>query len=316
MTNRFNKSRQSELVSLADRAGTSVGGATSLDEVLTRGGLAWGVEKAQCYSPEGDAIDNLYMLRRDDTHQVLNVVRGRYSPVDNRDMFEPFDKLVREFGATYENAGVTHGGGTCWISARLPDEYQVRDGDVMQSRIVALANHDGIRTNSFLSFANRVLCNNMMGGLTAAGKRQGHQVRHVGDAQQALAQASQSFQDAITGTIQFQKTAETLVRRRMSRNQAERFLSQFVPDATPRAGEREVTERQRARVETRRNHIMTLFQEGAGNVGETRWDMLNAVTEYFDHHAFKSNKNASRAFVRDAGGLNTHKQVALELLAA
>ena len=27
-----------------------------------------------------------------------------------------------------------------------------------------------------------------------------------------------------------------------------------------------------------------LFQHGKGNIGRTRWDAFNAVTEYFDHY--------------------------------
>ena len=107
----------SELHSLSERAGVAVKpGTDSLEQVLEQTNLNWGVEKAQAYSPEGDEIPNLFLLRRDDTRDVLNVVKGRYQPVNNLDMFQPFDELVKLHGATYEGAGVVSRGGTCWLS--------------------------------------------------------------------------------------------------------------------------------------------------------------------------------------------------------
>ena len=33
----------------------------------------------------------------------------------------------------------------------------------------------------------------------------------------------------------------------------------------------------------KRERIVELFESGQGNVGETRWDALNAITEYETH---------------------------------
>jgi hypothetical protein len=38
------------------------------------------------------------------------------------------------------------------------------------------------------------------------------------------------------------------------------------------------------RMVNRHNDIATLFSRGAGNLGKSRWDAFNAVTEYVDHH--------------------------------
>lgn len=309
--------RTSELHSLSDRAGVSVKpGTDSLEQVLEQTNLNWGVEKAQAYSPEGDEIPNLFLLRRDDTHDVLNVVKGRYQPVNNLDMFQPFDELVKQHGATYEGAGTVSRGGTCWLSAKLPDSFEARAGDVVEKRMVAMANHDGIRLNSYFFYSNRVFCNNMMGSLTNTARKHGHRVKHVGDWQANLEQATAGFAAALSDAATFETQAKSLVNRRMSDNQAARFVNKFVMDATPRAGEKQVTERQKARVERVRNELLDLFVNGAGNEGCSRWDMLNAVTEYYDHHAFRKNTQAARAFVSNAQGGHAHKNRAMSLLLA
>jgi len=46
--------------------------------------------------------------------------------------------------------------------------------------------------------------------------------------------------------------------------------------------------------ETKVSTLMKLFHEGLGNEGKTRYDMLNAVTEYLDHHAIKKNTNTGK----------------------
>jgi hypothetical protein len=38
------------------------------------------------------------------------------------------------------------------------------------------------------------------------------------------------------------------------------------------------------RMVSRHNDIAALFSRGAGNLGQSRWDAFNAVTEYVDHH--------------------------------
>lgn len=309
--------RTSELHSLSDRAGISVKpGTDSLEQVLVQTNLNWGVEKAQAYSPEGDEIPNLFLLRRDDTRDVLNVVKGRYQPVNNLDMFEPFDELVKLHGATYEGAGMVSRGGTCWLSAKLPDTFEARAGDVVEKRMVAMANHDGMRLNSYFFFSNRVFCNNMMGSLTNTARKHGHRVKHVGDWQSNLHEAQQGFAAALADAETFETQAKSLVNRRMSDNQAARFVKQLVPDAQPRPGEKQVTERQRGNVERVRHDIAHLFVNGAGNEGNSRWDMLNAVTEYYDHHAFRKNTQAARAFVSNAQGRHASKNRAMTLLLA
>ena len=102
--------------------------------------------------------------------------------------------------------------------------------------------------------------------------------------------------------------ANELNDRGLSKNQAELFLQALLPIA-PEATDRSIT-----RVNNKRGTLLELFETGAGNAGKTRWDMLNAVTEYFDHHALNARAGRARAFVRNAQGMHDKKRLAYDLL--
>ena len=112
--------------SVENQAGTSLEKVKDLSEVIERAGFDFEVEKVPAHAPEGGELEGLFLLRRADTKAPMNIVRGRYQPVSNREMFEPFDEMVKEFGGTYENAGLVRGGRTCWLSAKLPGDIVIR----------------------------------------------------------------------------------------------------------------------------------------------------------------------------------------------
>ena len=47
---------------------------------------------------------------------------------------------------------------------------------------------------------------------------------------------------------------------------------------------KEIEVRHTSRIPNRREKIVDLFANGAGNFGATRWDALNGLTEYVNHH--------------------------------
>lgn len=296
----------SNLVSLESRDGTQVHDVQHLDDLITRAGFDFRVEKAALYDPEGHELPNTYLLRREDTHAPLNVVRGRYQIVSNQEMLEPFDRMVKQFGARYETAGYTNNGKVCWVSAKLPEDTVVRPGDRVENRIVSMIYHDGTRRNSYCPYTNRVFCNNQLNTLNRAA-REGYQIGHVSNYEQQLQQAHQQFEQTIKQTQQFQTQAKQLSRHKMSVSQARNFLSHMFP-VTP-----ESTDRVSTRACNRRDQVFQLFREGVGNCGESRWDMLNAVTEWYDHHR---NTRGNRTFLNTVCGQGStpHKRRAFNML--
>jgi len=290
-----------EFASVEDQAGTSLKNATSLEDVIARAGFDFEVEKAALYNEGNAELDGFYALRRADTKEVMNVVRGRYQPVHNRQMFEPFDQMVRDFGASYENAGLVRGGRTCWISAKLPGDITVNGEDKLEQRIVGMAHHDGTKRNSYFQFTRRIWCNNMLRMLQSEANARGHHVRHTTKWQDHLEKARQGFEGALRAASTFGDQAGKLADHSLGSNQAECFLQNLYPII------KEDSKQKITRTNNRRESVKDLFHNGKGNVGKTRWDMLNAVTEYYDHHVGNKKSTPSSRFMSNMSGYGPDK---------
>ena len=65
------------------------------------------------------------------------------------------------------------------------------------------------------------------------------------------------------------------------------------------------------RTTNRHNDIAALFSRGDGNLGKSRWDAFNAVTEYVDHHQHAARmanaiENKNHTYIQNRiGSLNT-----------
>lgn len=241
------------------------------------------------------------MLRREDTQQVLGSVGGRYNVVQNQDMFKPFHETVVNTGATYETAGTINNGGTCWVTARLPKGFQVGD-DRYEQRMVMMMNHASYRSNSYFLYNHRVICNNMMNSLNHASREQGLRIRHSSNWQEQVSRAHDALDAAVTDARQFKTHAETLSRINMNRDQAAGFSTAFIRRfRAPDKQNSVLSTRESGTIE----QLVELFTTGAGNTGDTRYDMFNAMTEWCDHHASgvtRKNTNLSKRYVNSVSG--------------
>lgn len=306
----------SKLTSLDERAGVDLTGEQSLDNVLERSDLNFDVEKVPMYTPEGNEVTGKYLLRRTDNNFVLGTCGNRYHIVDNKSMFEPFDSIVQNSGAVYESAGLLNHGKTCWVSARLGDDFKVRD-DAFQRRVIMLVYHNGLQRNSYFGYNNRVICNNMMASLNNASRKHGIGVKHTPKWEDSLNLAVDAFKESIRESDVFAKNVTELARTKMTKLQAVRFALKFFNDFRPIKGKKR-TDRSRTRNHNKVEQLITLFEEGVGNEGKTRYDMFNAVTEYLDHRSVGKKADTGRRFISNLNGLQAVKKrrAVQELLAA
>jgi len=320
---------ESKLVSLDERVGTDVSNVTSFDDLMDRAGFNFDVEKVPCHTPEGNALTGHYVVRREDSKHVLGVMRKRYTPVSNRHMFKPFHDTVQEYGATYETAGLIEGGKKCWISALLPSSFELknRPEDQIQQRILALGCHDGTKRNAYFSIAHRISCNNQLRLILAGASSSEYSVSHTKNWETQWLDAQLGFDLAIRAHKTFEDAANDLNDRNITVGQVRGFTNLLFPD-------REISEQEKknriksgrkpsSRIVNRREEVIDLFCSGAGNRGASRWDALNAVTEYLDHHNQAGKlegkngfRNAQRRFMSNVlgGAGDITKQRAFDLL--
>ena len=297
----------SKLTSLDERAGVDLTGERDIGNVLNRSGLDFEVEKVPMHTPEGNEVSDKYLLRRTDNKFVLGTCGKRYNVVDNEPMFEPFDKIVKDTGAVYESAGMLNHGKACWVSARLGDDFTIRD-DAYQRRVIMLVYHTGLSRNSYFSYQNRVICNNMMASLNTASRKNGIGIKHTPTWEDNLQLAIDAFKQSISNANMFAKSIETLAMTRKTKLQAARFALRFFNDFKPMKREKSRTDRSKNRNHSKVEELMHLFEQGTGNEGKTRYDMFNAVTEYLDHASVRKNVNTGRRFLSNLNGLQAGKK--------
>ncbi len=299
----------SKLTSLDERAGVDLTGEDNFSNVLERAELNYTVEKVPMHTPEGNVVTGKYLLRRDDNKFVLGTCGERYHVVDNEQMFEPFNSIVESSGAVYESAGMVSHGKANWISARLGDDFKVRD-DTYQRRVIMLVYHNGLARNSYFSYNNRVICNNMMASLNSASRSNGIGVKHTPNWETNLTLAINAFNESITSSNFFAKQVSQLAMKRMTEKQAARYAKEFFNDfkKPEKDKKKKVSQRSVTRLDNKIEQLVTLFKEGLGNEGKTRYDMFNAVTEYLDHHSVKTNVNTGRRLLSNLSGLQVNKK--------
>ena len=299
----------SKLTSLDERAGVDLTGEQSLDNVLERADLNFNVEKVPMHTPEGNEVTGKYLLRRTDNNFVLGTCGNRYQIVDNHTMFEPFHDVVKKTGATYESAGILGHGKACWVSARLGDDFKVRD-DAYQRRVIMLSYHNGLQRNSYFSYNHRVICNNMMASLKSAANKNGIGVKHTPTWDKSLELAITAFKQSIEDSSVFAKDIGKLVNAKMTKDQAAKFAERFFTDfkeIDPKE-KKKISQRSATRLDNKIEQLVDLFNEGMGNEGKTRYDMFNAVTEYLDHRSVRTNANTGRRFISNLNGLQASKK--------
>lgn len=297
----------SKLTSLDERAGVDLTGERDIGNVMERADLNFDVEKVPVHTPEGNVVTGKYLLRRTDNNFVLGTCGDRYHIVDNKSMFDPFDSIVQNTGAVYESAGVINHGKTCWVSARLGDDFKVRD-DAFQRRVIMLVYHNGLQRNSYFGYNNRVICNNMMSSLNAASRKNGIGVKHTPKWEDNLNLAVEAFKDSLRESNVFAENISKLASQKMTKLQAARFALKFFNDFKPIKRTTSRSDRSRTRNHGKVEELMHLFEEGVGNEGKTRYDMFNAVTEYLDHRSVRSNVNSGRRFLSNLNGLQAAKK--------
>jgi len=291
----------SDLIALDERVGTDISNASSFEDVMEKAGFDFNVEKVSCHTPEGNAVKNQYIIRRDDNKRILGVCKGRYQVVQTRDMFRPLHDMINKYGAKYETGGLIEGGKKCWISAKMPNDWGLknRPDDKVEQRIITLVSHDATKRNAYFTIAKRVFCNNMLNVLSAEAKKSNFGVSHSSSWEDQLLNATGGFDASIASYNHFNAIADRLNSRKFSVKEMKQFAEVILPDMPPKLDEfgREVKKRETSRLQNRRDLVVDLFSTGAGNLGRTRWDALNAVTEFVDHHNSASRlegKNAAR----------------------
>ena len=217
------------------------------------------------------------VLSRSDNNDPLSIVSDRYKPVQPAEVLEFFDSLVKEAGLKLHTAGTLRGGKRLWALAETGKFGEVCKDDGVGGFLLLSTSCDRSLATTARFTSVRVVCNNT---LTMAQNEVKTMIKvphsTVFDHEKVklqLGQVSEAFGS-------FMEMAKHLQAQEMNFAKADAFIKQLIsPDYQIKEFELDKNRTVKA--------LHALFAGGAlGSdiVGHTKWGMLNAVTEYYDHH--------------------------------
>lgn len=269
-------------------------------------GMDWTIERTPVlFESDGlNAIAGRDVLYRSDTKDALSVVSDRYKPVQPAEVLEFFDTLVKENGFRLHTAGTLFGGRRMWALAETGKFGEITKDDGIGGFLLLSTSADKSLATTARFTSVRVVCNNT---LSLATRTKGYvsfnHTRHFDhDAMRLkLAAAVGSFEA-------FLEMGKHLQKQKMTISSAEMFVRNLF----------EVPVNDNVYDQRAPRKVLSLFSGeamGFDLVGETKWGMANAVTEYLDHHhpARAADARLNNAWFGTGDNL---KARALELLAA
>lgn len=265
------------------------GGISDIDEVLGLGGIDFEVERREVRYSFMGADDDAPTLRtapghhvtvRTDTGEALGVVGSKYTPIQNRRIFEFLEDLVEQ-GVVWESAGSLRGGRRVFVSMRVPENIVIDQGglnDEVTLFIAGINSHDGSSKAETVVTPWRPVCaNTERFAVRDARTRWG--IRHTSGALDRLGEARRSL--GLTRQYGEAWAAEetALARTALGIDEFHQVISELWPL------EEDASDRARTFAAQRYEHLDSMLRAEADRLGRTAYAAERAVTDYLDHVA-------------------------------
>ena len=240
--------------------------------------------------------NGVFALERSDNGAHLGSCGRKYRPIQMDEMFDILNTASDRVGDIQHDGYTVAGDGKrVVVRSKLGEPIDV-DGDKVDGYFYTVIDNTGMSSNKCAPSTNRIACDN---ALHLIEKRRGDNLRH-----------SDTFDANVEGMVRrivrniedftgFNATIEFLKSNKFSRDQMAKLTQKLIP----------VEKEESTRRINQREKIVDLYETGQGNVGESRWDALNAFTEFETH----SRKQSPEKLVRSLMG-NTLSTKALRVL--
>ena len=255
----------------------------SLDIWLQAAGMDWTIEQSDVmFNVASDALhirpySDSKVLYRSDTLAPLSVVSSRYNVVQPHEVLHFYQDLVEAGGFELETAGSLKGGRKLWALAKTGQDLKLKGNDLVKSYLLLATSCDGTLCTTAQFTSLRVVCNNTL-QMALRGATGAIKVPH--STQFDAAAVKESLGLGLSHWDEFKIQTKALAQRPVAPEEALRFFSDLL--AQPLDEENIILTKPVQR-------LHELYQ-GAGMGSElassrnTAWGLVNAVTEYVDHH--------------------------------
>jgi phage/plasmid-like protein (TIGR03299 family) len=222
------------------------------------------------------------LLYRSDTLAPLSVVGSKYKVVQPGEVLEFFEDLVEAGGFQLETAGVLFGGKRFFALAKVAEEQAVMKGDHVKGYLLLSTSCDGSLATTAQFTSVRVVCNNTLSYALKS---------HDGSEQSRFKiPHSATFDPSVVkdqlGLSQnsfnmFMEDMRLLASKPLSKKDEIDFLIDLFGNPQVSLEDQEGGP---AKLMKQVHALYAGTGMGSTAAGRTAWGMLNAVTEYTDHH--------------------------------
>ena len=280
----------------------------SIDTWAVSAGMNWSIEQTPVRYVTGQddgmvsigSFEEQQVLYRSDTKAALSVVSNRYKVVQPREILEFYRDLTEDAGFELETAGVLKGGRKLWALARTGQHALLKGGDRVKGYLLLATACDGTLATTAQFTSVRVVCNNT---LAIALERKGQdkaagiiKVPHSTEFNPEQVKAQLGI--TVSDWDRFIRQMKQLSNRKVSNAEADNFF-QTVLNCNPQATGLKSKELKTASSapnnqaalsnERAYKRVQELYAGAAmgaqlESAQGSAWGLLNAVTEFVDHH--------------------------------
>jgi phage/plasmid-like protein (TIGR03299 family) len=210
------------------------------------------------------------------------LVSNRYKIVQPPEVLRFYEDLVETAGFSLETAGVLFGGKRFFALAKTNEAEEVIKGDPVKGYLLLSTSCDGSLATSAQFTSIRVVCNNTL--RMAVREAGGAEHKKISIPHSATFNAKEV--KAQLGLSQstfsmFMDDMRVLAKRELNNKEAIAFLVGLFGNPEESLEDQEPGP---AKLMKDVHHLYAGAGMGASMAGRTAWGMLNAVTEYTDHH--------------------------------
>ena len=258
---------------------------------LKEAGMDWTIEQSDVlFNADNSALhirpySDSKVLFRSDSLTPLSVVSNRYKVVQPHEVLNFYKDLVSVGGFELETAGVLKGGRKLWALAKTGQEAKIKGNDRIKAYLLLATSCDGTLCTTAQFTSVRVVCNNT---LQLATRDSNGAVKVPHSTQFDPSQVKEALGIGFASWESFMTNLKQLSQRTVSPQEADSFIRSVL-------NEPELTEDnvQGSRIF---QTVNSLYQgKGMGSelssASGTAWGLVNAMTEYVDHHRRPRNQD-------------------------
>lgn len=262
-----------------------------IDIWLQESGMNWRIEQSDVlFNADNTALNirshaDAKVLYRSDTLAPLSVVSNRYKIVQPCEVLHFYKDLVSVGGFELETAGVLKGGKKLWALAKTGQEAKIKGNDRIKAYLLLATSCDGTLCTTAQFTSVRVVCNNT---LQMATRDSNGAVKVPHSTQFDPNQVKEALGIGFAHWESFMTNLKQLSQRPVSPQEVDSFIRTVL-------NEPEFTE-ENVQGSKMFQTVNSLYQgKGMGSelssASGAAWGLVNAMTEYVDHHRRARNQD-------------------------